>query len=271
MSRDWFDPFGLRGTPLDPLTHISGALKGEGIAGQSAGFMATAIARRLVGRRIEIDRSPPVSATVARVDEARPTSGLAALPTSGIDASMWDLVRGELTDVRVGPRRASRVGLEIRDVRLLGSTGRRIRVGKVGFDASVDAAEVVSWSESFEGGHRLRVHEGRIEITDRRLTRWVWVEIDVTATNRKVTVTPQATRVFGRELPRMVGLFRPVTRHAPWLPQSAVIEEVRVDGGIVRITGHLTDIVLPVDASRVLTEIGVEGTRSVLRIVLGEW
>jgi hypothetical protein len=247
------------------------ALKGEGIPQQSAEMMATAIARRLVGRRVEIDRNPPISATVERIDEVTPATGLAAISTSRGEVPMWQRVRGRIIHASVGERTLEAVDLTVTSVRMVGAASQRLRVGRVEFDATVAVAEMERWATEFDGNHVVRVHEGRIEATDRRIARWAWVEVTVAAAEQTIVVTPVALRILGRDVPLLSRLRRPVERPVPWLPAELVVDEVHVIDEAIGVRGGLDDVLVPVDVSRFLTEVGSEGTRSVLKIVTGDW
>jgi hypothetical protein len=120
MSPDWFDPLGSRGSKLDPFTFFADALKGEGVTGQSADLMATTLAKQLVGRRIEIDHEPPISATIERIDEVRPPPMIAATAVIGREVPMWESVAGQLADVHVGEWRIRSIDLQARSLSLVG-------------------------------------------------------------------------------------------------------------------------------------------------------
>ena len=270
MSPDWFDPLGLRGSRLDPFTLFGNALRGEGLAQQSAEALAKTMAQRLVGRRVEIDRAPPIAATVDRVDEVTPATALAALPTRIGEVPMWRLVRGRLRDVSVGSRRLDAIELTVVGVRIVGASAQRLRLGRVDFNATVSPDEVTRWAADVDGNHVVRVHEGRLEATHRRMERWAWVEVRVTAAAQTVVVTPIAVRLLGRSLPLPRRLGRPVLRPAPWLPAELVVDEVRVTDVVVGVRGGLDDVLVPVDVTRVLEDLGSERGRSALRIVMGD-
>lgn len=272
MSRDWFDPFGIRGTRLDPFVVFTNALKGQGQVGQSAELLSTAIVRRVVGRTVHIDGEPPITATIEAVDEARPPAPIAAVPTGVVEVPMWERVRLRLTDVRVGPWGVDHVAIDVRDIRLVGVGGRAMRVGGTEFAARLGATEVEGWAAAVDGDHRVRVGDRRIEVSDRRLARWAWVEVDVVAHDQSVIVTPRAVRALGRRIGLPAWLRRTVERPAPWLPSTLAVHEVEAapDSQAV-VRGSVGTSVIPVDPGKVLTDLGTESTVSVLRIVAGDW
>jgi len=271
VSPDWFDPLGLRGSKLDPFTMFRDALRGEGLAHQSAERMATNIAQRLVGRKIRVEGDLEISATVDAVEEVRPPTAVDVFPTGVAEAPMWSRVRGRLRDVTVGDWQATEVALTADDLVLVGATADRLRVGHVDFVATVESAEVERWAAEIDGDHRLRISENRIEVTDRRLERWVWLEVSVSAADRTITVEPRQLRLFGRPIPMVSWLKRAITRPAPWMPANVSIESVSVEGDQAILAGSVGTTLVPVDVAKVLTDLGTEGTMSVLRIVTGDW
>ncbi|MFT5202921.1 MAG: hypothetical protein ACI9C1_002318 [Candidatus Aldehydirespiratoraceae bacterium] len=270
MSPDWFDPLGLRGSKLDPFAFFAGALRGEGVAGQSADLMASTLAKQLVGRRIEIDYEPPISATVERVDEVRPPSMRSATAVIGREVPMWESVAGRLADVHIGKWRIRSIDLQARSLVLVGAAAQRMRVGQVEAQAEIDAEALQTWAGALEGEYRVRVNEGRLEVGDRRAPGWLWLEVSVTAGDRHLAVTPLALRAFGRTVPLLRRFRRPVVRPIKWLPVDMEITAVRVEGDSVQVDGRLRNAIVPVDIAKALTDLGSESTRSVLRIVLGD-
>ena len=270
MSNDWFDPFGVRGSRLDPFTVFGNVLKGQGATGQSAELLSRTIVRRIVGRTVHVEAGTGITATIAAVDEARPPAPLAALPTGSAEVPLWERVRIRLVSIGVGDRRVAHATLDVHDIRLVGMTGREVRVGSTAFVASIGHDEVVRWAAEAGGDRRVRAHAGRLEVTDRRLRRWVWVEVDVGARDRTLFVSPVALRAFGHVLTLPRWLRRTVSRPAGWLPASLRVERVEVGAREVEVTGSVGDVVVPVDLARLLTDLGTESTRSVLRIVTGD-
>lgn len=272
MSRDWFDAFGIRGSRLDPVVVFTNALKGQGPAGQSVEFLSTSIARRIVGRTVHIDGELPITATIEAVDEARPPAPIAALPTGAVEVPMWERVRVRVAEVRVGPWRIEKAAIDARDIRLVGMGGRRIRVGGTVFEARLGVAEVEAWAAAVDGDHRVRVADDRLEVSDRRLSRWVWVEVDVGARDQTIVVTPMALRALGRRVGLPRWLQRAVERPGPWLPSALAVDTVEIEPrGHVIVRGTVGESTVPVDLAGVLTDLGTESTVTVLRIVTGEW
>lgn len=271
MTRDWFDPFGIRGSRLDPFVMFTNALKGQGPAGQSAEVISTTIAQRIVGRRVQIDAGMTIRATVDAVDEARPPAPLSAISTALTEVPMWERVRLRLRDIELGEWHVEDASLDATDIRLVGANSQSISVDRVEYRATIRPAEAVRWAAAVEGDHRLRVRDGRIEVTDRRLERWVWLEVDVAAHEQTIVVTPVAVRALSRALPLPGWLRRPVERGAPWLPQPVMVESVAVVDDSVIVRGELSACVVPVDMARVLADLGAESTMTVLRIVTGGW
>jgi hypothetical protein len=271
VSRDWFDPFGIRGSRLDPFVIFTNALTGQGPAGQSAEFLATTIARRVVGRTVQIDGTMTIVATIEAVDEARPPAPIAALPTGIAEVPMWERVRIRLQSIRLGDWHVEHAALDASDIRLVGVTSQSMKVGATEFVAKVRSEEVVRWAGAVSGDHRVRVHDGRLEVTDRRLERWLWIEVGVHAVDQTIVVTPRTVRALGRAVPLPLWLRRAIERPAEWLPAAVRVERSEVVEGDVVVHGSLSTSVVPVDMARLLADLGAEGTMTALRIATGDW
>lgn len=270
MSFDWLDPLGLRGSRLDPFTHLADALLGRGITADSAARMSTAIARRLEGRRVEVGSRPPVSATVERLHDVRPPAGLGALPTDAAELPLFASVAGRVRDVEIGDVRLDRIDLTVQRVRV-GPAGDRLRVGAVDYEARATAAAVFDRIASADGSApRFRVDRGRLEASRGILARWVWVECAVSAADGRIVVEPVTVRVRGRPIPVPAVLLRPIVRPAPRLPAAVIVDSVDVVDADIVVRGRVREVVLPVDVTRVLADLGTQTTRSALRVVFGD-
>jgi hypothetical protein len=268
MAPEWFDPLGIRGSRLDPLTLFADAVRGEGLARQSVERLTGTLAQSLVERRVEIETTPPVHATVERVVHISPVTAMAAMPTVAGEVPLWRRVCGGLRDVRIGSRTLERVELDIADLRL-GALGRRLRITAVEFHALASDTEVQQWVRALAGDRPVRLDQGRLEISDRRVVRWAWLEVEASASAGTIVVTPVALRVVGRVVSLPGRLRRPSRIVAPWLPDELVVDAVMVAGNAVTITGRLRQLDLEVDLVSVLVELATGGTRSVLRVVAG--
>lgn len=273
MSRDWFDPFGIRGSRLDPFTLFTNALRGQGPAGQSAETISTALARRLVGRTVSVHAGVRIVATIAGVDEARPPAPLAAVSTGAVEVPMWERVRIRLHEVEVGEWRVAQAMLDVRDIRLVGAAARSIRIGGAEFTATVTPEEVIRWAEVVAGDRRIRLVGGALEVSDRRIERWAWVTVSVIARDQTIVVTPRRLRAFGRTLPLPSRLRREIVRPARWLPAAVRVDGIEPDGdgpGLdsMLARGRVAAVTVPVDIAKLLIDLGTDSTKSVLRIAM---
>lgn len=271
MSRDWFDPFGLRGSKLDPFTYLTDALMGKGIAANSAARMSTALAKQLEGRRLDIASQPPVSLTVARLDEVRPPAGVGAVPTSVTEVPMFTAVSGELEDVRIGDVRLDRIHIDARSIQM-GTGGDRVRVGGADYEARLGTAEVLAQIAAYDAdAPMIRFANGRIEGSEGVFARWFWMELSVRAADKQVVVEPVALRFRGRPVPVPRRLLQRIERDAPQLPVPITVDSVTLDGDDVVVRGTVREVVIPVDMTRLITDLGTQRTREVLRVMVGEW
>lgn len=268
MAPEWFDPLGIRGSRLDPLALFVDAVRGEGLARRSVERLTGTLAQSLVERRVEIVSTPSVQATVERIDHVSPATAMAAVPTLAGEVPLWHRVCGGLRDVRIGPRTFEHVELDIADLRV-GGFDRRLRIATLDFEATASASEVEQWVETLAADRRVRLDRSRLEVSDRRLARWAWVEVAASASAGVIVVTPVALRILGRVVPLPRWLRRPSRIAAPWLPEHFVVDVVMVTGEGVTVTGRTRDLDLDVDLVSVLVEVATGGTRSVLRVVVG--
>ncbi|MDW3217772.1 MAG: LmeA family phospholipid-binding protein [Acidimicrobiales bacterium] len=271
MSRDWFDPFGLRGSKLDPFTYLTDALMGKGLAANSAARMSTTVAKQLEGRRLDIASQPPVSLTVARLDEVRPPAGVGAVPTSVLEVPMFTAVSGELEDVHIGDVRLERIHLAARSIQMA-TSGDRVRVGGADYEARVTGDEVLAQIAAHAAdAPMIRFDHGRIEASEGVFARWFWMELSIRAADERVVVEPVALRFRGRPVPVPRRLLQRIERDLPGLPAPLTVDSVTLDGDDVIVQGTVREVVIPVDMTRLITDLGTKRTREVLRVMVGEW
>lgn len=265
------DPLGIRGTRLDPFTHLTNALLGKGIAAESAARMSTALARQLEGRELHVAADPPVRATVERLDDVRPPAGVGALPTSAAEMPMFTAVKGRVRDVAIGEIRLDRIDLEARGIRL-GAAGDRLRVDGVDYEARITTESLHAQVAALvPDAPQLRFDNGRLEGSDGWFARWFWMEFTVRAEDKRVVVEPVAVRFRGRPLPAPKRIMQPIVRPEPRLPAPLTVEGVSVDGDDIVMAGSVAALVIPVDVTRLLTDLGTQTTRSALNVMIGEW
>ncbi|MEM7140850.1 MAG: hypothetical protein AAF548_07420 [Actinomycetota bacterium] len=268
MSRSWLDPFGIRGSKLDPFAFLSDTLAGRGAAADSAGRVATTLARQLVGERVEVGSSPRVAATVERIEDVRPAVAGAAIP--GLDGQMplWSSLAGRLTDVEIDRLGIDRVDVSVENVRVA-ATGDRVHVGSTEFTARVSAARAREQAAALEQPIVLRFDNGVVEMTEPRLERWFWVEMRIGVEAQKATGEIVGLRFRSFSLPVPRRLRKPRTDHVAALPEALCISEVRVEGDAVVAEGTFEAVDLPIDMTALMADLASGTTRSMLRIAFG--
>lgn len=271
MSREWFDPFGIRGSKLDPMTHLANALAGRGLAATSAARMSTTVARQLEGRRLEIASDPPIAATVSRLDEVRPPAGVGAVPTSVTELPMFAAISGQVRNVRIGDLRFDVIQIDARDLRV-GATGDRLRLGGADYEARVGTDDVLAQLGALlDDPPLVRFDNGRIEGSEGVLARWFWMEVRVRAADKRVTIEPVAVRFLGRPIPVPRQLMRTVHEDLPALPAPLTVDDAQVAGDELVVRGTVREVVIPVNVARLMTDLGTQTTRSALKVMIGEW
>ena len=257
MSRDWFDPFGIRGSRLDPFA-------------QSARQAAKTFAQALSGHQVRVEREPAVVMTVEEVHElelADAFDAFGAVPALGVpEVPLWRRFRARLAPVRIGDRELDRVEVEMVDIRMVGPVGPRLRVARVEASARLTREQLGAWVAELDVPWRLGLVEGRLEVTAARVARWVGVELRARASAGTLILEPGGVRVLGRRFALPGFLRRAVVRPAPWLPEHVEIHGIEVVGDELEVRGATTALEWPVDMATVLTELTATSTKTVLRI-----
>ncbi len=259
MENRWFDPFGLRGSRLDPFA-------------QSAQRVATALAQALVGRPVRLERTPPVETTVDAVHELTPADPLDAVPGLGAASiPLWRRFRARLGSVRIGDRILDGAEIDVTDVRVVGPVNPRLRVARIEATARLTRDQLGGWLAELDVPWHVGLVDGRLEVTAARAARWVGVELRARAGAGTVTFETGAVRLLGRRFTPPGFLRRTVTRPAPWLPARFEVDTIEVVDDGVEVRGTATDLDWPIDAAEVLAELTATSPRSVLRVVSAEW
>lgn len=265
---EWFDPFGLRGSRVDPFAVLSDALRGEGVAGRSVEAVATAVTRRLVGRTLRLESSPPIRATVAHVVEARPASALDALGTAVTEVPIWARLGVVLRDVRIGAHRLAQVDLDAVDLRVVGVAARAVSVGPTIARAEVEIDELGRWAESLGGERPMSVIDGHLVVSDPRLWGRVGVTVEVSVVDRQLIVEARALVVCGRRFPLPRSLRRTLRRDVPAVPRALTVDRVAGhpdDPTRVIVHGSIAPATVDLDLARLLADLGSERALVALR------
>ena len=227
------------------------------------------MAQSLVGRRVEVDQDPPLSATVDAVQELTPATDLVAMAMPDGRIPMWSRFRLTLVDVSLGGGEVAGIDLDAVDLSLTAAVGGRLRVARVDAVGRLTQPQLDGWVDQLALPYVVRLRDGRLEVSDRRIERWLAVAISVTAADQQVRVETGMIRLFGRWYRAPEVLRRIVERSVAWLPRGARISEVVVEGEELHVVAAMEGAQLPVDVARIITDLGTGSRRSVLRIVTG--
>lgn len=239
-------PWRLVGAAGDALI---GSLAGlEDLLGLPSAVLATTLARRLVGRRIETET---VTATVGGVNRVVPARAVTTTLRHGPAGArsgriaLWQRLDLELVDVRHRGRPLRGVDLDLTDVAVLvGSSKAHAAV--VSARARIGVDQMGAWSPRLAAA-TVTAARGELVVGDRRLRGRVGAVVTLDVDAGELVAEVHAVRVGGRTV-GLPGRFRrrePVTlRH---LPAGLSPAAVTVGDDTVEVVLEGVDVTLPVD------------------------
>ncbi|RMH72751.1 MAG: hypothetical protein D6683_13780 [Actinomyces sp.] len=228
---------------------LIGSLAGlEDLLGLPSAVVATTLARRLAGWRIETDT---VSATVAGVNRVVPARAVTTTLRHGPAGArsgrvaVWQRLDLELVDVRHRGRPLRGVDLDLTDVAVvIGSS--RVHAAAVAVRARVGVDELGAWSPRLAGA-TVTSAGGELVVGTRRLGGRVGAVVTLAVDDGELVAEVGAVRA-GR---RSVGLPRRLRRREPvplrHLPAGLSPVAVTVGDDTVEMVLEGTDVTLPVD------------------------
>jgi len=264
---EWFDPWGLRGSIREPLSLLGEAARLVGPGGQSLAWVMTTAARRMRGTRIEIRRDPLIAGRVAEIGVVMPAR---SIPIPGISTriALWKRAEFSLDRVEIGGKPIDRVDVRASDIAVADSSAQMISVGHVDMVMSISEANLVRWIDALQFEAELDFYSGTAVVRPVALFRWLRVIVEPVVWERQLGVRTTAVGVGWLRLPLPARLRRPRVVEVPPLPHGLEMTGVRVvDGRHVELDIEGRDLKLAVDIVKVITDIGVEGTMSVVRVL----
>ncbi len=236
-------------------------------AGRSFTWMMTAAARRLEGRRIEICRDPLIEARVAKIREVVPA---AAIPVPGVSDSiaLWDRVLFSVDSVVVGGRPIERVDVVATDVRIADSSARLVSVAHVEFLLTVNSDDLTRWIDDLGMDAEFDMDSCTVEVRPATSVKWLRLVAEPTLQGRTVEMRTTAVKIGRLTIRLPGGLVKVRPREFRELPDGVEMIGMRpVDCRHLEVTLVGRALALAVDIPRIITDIGVEGTMSVVRIL----
>ncbi len=264
---DWFDPLGIRGSILDPLAALNEAAKVVAPVTQPFAWMMTAAARRLHGRRVRIESTPQIKARVARIDEISPATAI-SVPGLSDSIALWRRAVFSVDQVWIERNPIDRVDVVASDIRVRDSSARQVLISGVKLVATLTAESVASWMNSLGIDGVPDFDSGNIEIHPVSRLRWLRVAAEPSILPRGAEVRALSVAVGPLSLPIPKWLLRTRTVSFPHLPEELALTGLSMsDGQVMKVMLEGKGIDIPVDMPRLMAEIGVEGTMSVVDIL----
>ena len=263
----WLDPLGIRGSILDPLALFADAARTVVPASESISWMMTTAARRLEGRRFKTHGDPLIEARVARVREVVPSMSVTVPVVSRI-ISIWDRMDLTLDSVSIGGRPVTGVEVVASGIGVADPAAQSVLVSHVEIEVVLSKDDIRPWLEDAAVAAELDMRTGFAEVRPWDRAGWLRVVVEPCVDAGRASGRPKAAKVGPVTVPLPSRLVSGLSRHLPRAHESLSVSEMTFPDGVhanVRLVGD--DIKLAVDVPRVVTEIGLEGPRTVARIL----
>ncbi len=264
---DWFDPLGLRGSKLDPFALMGEAARLMGPPSQSFAWMVTTVAKRLEGRRFEIRRDPVIAGRVAMIHEVVPAT---SIPLPGLSSSiaLWDRARLTVDDLTIGAGRVDKIEVSAEDVRVTDATAQRVSVRTVGLVVTLTSGQVAQWLGEMDVDAEFDFETETFAVRPAILGRWLSVVVEPTLVGRRAVMRPTGVKLARWLVPVPSLLARSRSHELDQLPPGVeLVGMSTIDADRVEVRMTARDLDLAVDLPRLITDVGVEGTRSVVRVL----
>jgi len=264
---DWFDPLGLRGAIPDPLGVFGTAARMASATGGSFTWMLTAMARRLEGRQVEIRREPLIRARIAAVHEVVPTEEI-FVPGLSKSIALWQRAAFSVDQVEVGGKPIEHVDLVATDVRIADSSAQVVSVGHVEMTVSVSREDLACWIDALAINVEVDLNTETVGVRPLSWFRWLRVIGRPELQARRVEVRATSVRIGRLGIPLPARLLKPRSYEIHQIPESLRMTGMRFDAGQrVKVELGGTDLEVAADIPRLITDIGVEGTMSVAKVL----
>jgi len=263
---NWLDPLGIRGSILDPLSLFADAARMVVPPAESISWMMTTAAKRLEGRRIKTHGDPLIEARVASIREVVPAM-VVSVPVLNRTISIWDRVELTLDSLRIDGLPVTGAEVTATGIGVADPAAQSVVVAKVEIKVTLNEDDIGRWLEDADVRVEIDMQTGIAEISWAR-AGWLRVVGEPFVDDGRVSGRPTALK-FGRvKIPLPRWLVRRNSRVLSDSDDSLVVTHLRFPDGIhaeVVLTGR--DLELAIDIPRLITEIGLEGPRSVARIL----
>ncbi len=264
---DWLDPLGISGSILDPFALFADAARMVVPPGESISWMMTMAARRLVGRRFRTHGDPMITATVAGVHEVVPAMTM-SMPGVRRPIAVWDRVGVSLKSVGVDGKPVSSVDIVAEGVGVADVAAQSVLVADVHLTVRLTEDDLRAWLSDGALDAEVDMHTGLATARPWRRAGWIRVVArpEVGAANVSVRLTHLEIGRVRIPLPRWVPRVK-----GPESPDVGGVLDIKgvdfSDGQHAEVTLTGRDIELAVDIPRLVADVGLEGPRTVTRIL----
>jgi len=263
----WLDPLGIRGSILDPFSLFADAARMVVPPGESISWMMTTAARRLEGRRFKTRGDPLIEARVAKVREVVPAMTV-SVPMVGRTISIWDRVDLTLDSVVIDGRHVSGARVTAVGIGVSDPAAQSVSVSHVEITVTLTEDDIRPWLEDTGVRAEIDMQTGLAEVRPWARAGWIRVIVEPDVEAGRASGRPTAVKVGPATIPLPSRLARGRARQLPAAHEELVVTDLRFPDGVhaeVCLMGD--DIEIAVDIPRVVAEVGLEGPRSVARIL----
>lgn len=264
---NWFDPLGIRGSILDPLAPFSEAAKMVTPGAQPFTWMMTTAARRLQGRRVSVKTATSIEARVARIVEVVPATEI-PVPVLSESIGLWQRAEFSVDQVTVGGKPIDRVDVVATDIRIKDSTARQMKISRVNLLATLTTDSLDVWLEDLGVNENFDFDSGNISVRLVAGVSWLAVVAKPKLRPRGVEARAVALKVGPVSIPVPNWLSKTRSVDLQHLPMGFELKDMQVTADrqlVVTLEG--TGIDFPINLPRLMAEIGVDGTMSVVNIL----
>jgi len=263
----WLDPLGIRGSILDPFALFADAARMVVPSGESISWMMTTAARRLEGRRFKTHGDPLIEARVASIREVVPAMTV-SVPVVSRMISIWDLVDLTLDSVVIDGRAVTGAQVIATGIGVADPAAQSVLVSHAEIIVMLSEDDIRPWLEDAGVRAEIDMQSGIAEVRPWARAGWLRVIVESDVEGGRASGRPTAVKVGPATFPLPTWLMRGRSRQLPAAHDSLVVTDLRFPDGVhaeICLSGD--DIEIAVDIPRVVAEVGLEGPRSVARIL----
>lgn len=268
-SWDWIDPLGIRGSRWDPAVIMKELARGT-VDNVPMVDVFGRLLKRLEGRRLEFERERRVTLVVGEVADAVPANEV-VMGAGGTAVPIWRRVTLGVHSIEVDGLSAERAEITAVDVRFEDRGSQRIRAASVSARVLFTGVQFAELVQELDLPADVAAAGSRLVLRPPWARGLVAVEVVPSVDAGSLHLRPRVMHLARWRVPTPTRL--PVTLDFPLrrVPDTVSVTDVEsTDEGAVAATVRMAGVDLPFDLRRVLTDLGVEGARVVVRVFSGD-